>query len=218
MKTNKKDRHQFTMLMIGLFVAFIVIIITAFIIAKAIKNDNFTQNDNPQNNSVPEYSQIDSSKVDSSEPDSSVEDSSVVVENNTGKTAVEYLKYTSQQLIAEWEKFYKNEGYNDGGLAIRNEKICPYFYFIVPDDGGGNVIDGQVQSIVVTEGGIIATDIKVGMTYSEFKEKLGTKIQPADGTSEDECSMAIINGDNYTAQIVFNGSGQKSIRAIVRTK
>lgn len=218
MKTNKKDRHQFTILIIGLIIAFIIIIITAFFIAKAIKNDKFTGDENPQNASVPEYSQIESSQQDSSVTDSSSEEDSSVIDTNTGKPAVDYVKYTTQQLIAEWDKVYKNEGYNDGGLAIRNERLCPYFFFIVPDDGNANVKDGAVQSIVVTEGGMVTSDIKVGMTYAEIKEKIGVKIQPADSNSEKESSQALITGDNYTATIIFNGAGQKSIRAIVKAK
>ena len=218
MKTNRKDRHQFTILIVGLVVAFIIIIVTAFFIAKAIINDKFTGDDNPQNASVPEYSQIESSQQDSSVLDSSSEEDSSVIDTNTVKPAVDYVKYTTQQLISEWDKVYKNEGYNDGGLAIRNEKLCPYFFFIVPDDGSANVKDGAVQSIVVTEGGIVTADIKVGMTYAEIKEKVGAKIQPADGNSEKDSSQAIITGDNYTATIIFSGAGQKSIRAIVKAK
>ena len=221
MKTNKKDKNQIIMLIVALVIAFIVMIITAFFIANAIKGNNFNNKDKSPQTSMPEFSSLDGSDLDnsdSSDLDSSEIDSSSEDDKSVGKIAIDYMNYTSQQLLAEWNNDYKTDGYIDGGYTIHNQALVPNIYFVVPTDGNGVIVDGKLDAVVVTEGGKINNDVTVGMTYKEIKDKVGSSIKPADDKSEEDCTTAIIDSGNYSIIVIFDGAGTKSSRAIIKTK
>jgi hypothetical protein len=222
MKKNKKEKNQVTMLIVAIVIALIVMAITAFFIAKAIKGGDYVNGKNKDTSqSVPDFSSVHNSdidKPDSSVVDSSESDSSSEADVTTHKYAVDYINYTSQQLLAEWNNSYENEGYVDGGYTIYNKTLAPNIYFVVPTNGSGVIVDGKLDAIVVVEGGKVNKDVTVGMTYQEIKDKIGASIKPADDKTEEDCTVAVIEGNDYIITVTFDGAGGKSSRAMIKSK
>jgi len=228
---RKKNTHsnQIFTLAIALFLALAVVIISAFILSSKIRsNDNNFKINSSENSPTLSIMEGDISAQDSSKTDKSVapKDEKTEIDNSTlkadmaendrivsQKAAVEYLSYTSYQLIDEFSDVYEDYGYINGGYTIANYDVCPNMKFAVQADEG-TILDERISAVTVAGTGKVMDDVFIGMTYKEIKAVLGDKLVPIQ-QDEANCVFAIVEMKNYTVTFEFEFAGGQSVSATI---
>lgn len=225
--SNKKhEKSQIIILITALIVAFCAIVISSFLIARAIKSNSFSQSTVTTSEKLPAFNSDIKAKTEIKQDESDTVEGNALDEApeikqfaQTDKTAVEFIDYTSNMLLSEFKNVYSTPGYIDGGYTIYNYDVCPDMHFVVKTDGETKILDGKLSAITVTSGGKLMKNVFVGMTYKAIKSVVGDDIKPAEGTSEDCLYAKIDNSKNkYYTIIEFEQSGGKSVKATIYPK